>query len=261
MEKINLKDCTFIIPLMIESEDREKNFRFVLKYLYDKFDTNIIITEANYTNNLYLKKYYSDILTKANVTLIEKPNEKHFHRTRYLNEMLNMVKTKITVNYDIDVFFPMDNYVRATQLILKDDYDLVYPFGNGNFQYEVPQKYRDELMKQSIITKIDSKRLNNSHSEFGHCQFFNTESYKKGYGENEDFISYGPEDQERYFRFRNLGYKTTWLANGIVYHLAHIRTKDSGIHEFTEHNNKVWQDIKEIPKKALTKYYNAKVKK
>ena len=37
-----------------------------------------------------------------------------------------------------------------------------------------------------------------------------TEIYKKAYGENENFISYGPEDQERAYRFKKLGYKVEW---------------------------------------------------
>jgi hypothetical protein len=259
MEKINLKDCTFIIPIKIESEDREKNFRFVMKYLYDKFDTNIIITESSYDDKLVLKERYSDILNKANVTLIEKPNEKYFHRTKYLNEMLNLVKTKITINYDIDIILPTKNYLEAQKLI-NEGYDLVYPFGLGDYQYVIPQDYRDHLIKTNII-KINTKILKNSHAEFGHCQFFNTKSYKEGFSENEDFISYGPEDQERFFRFRNLGYKVTWLDNSFVYHLEHVRTKDSGKHELYDQNHKIWEDIKDIPRKALLKYYNGKRKK
>ena len=36
---INLKQCTFIIPIRIESEDRMRNVITVLCYLLENFDT------------------------------------------------------------------------------------------------------------------------------------------------------------------------------------------------------------------------------
>jgi hypothetical protein len=254
MEKLDLTDCTFIIPVKIDSEDREKNFRFVMKYFYDKFNTNIIITESSHNDDLVLKNIYSDILKKTNTILIEKPDEKYFHRTRYLNEMLKMSKTKITVNYDVDVFMPIHNYWEA-KIKINEGCDLVYPFDVGNFQLEVPQEYRDEIINQDIC-KIDLKRLLLNRSEYGHVQFFNTESYKKGFGENEEFISFGPEDQERYYRFNKLGYKAEHLKNKFVFHLNHTRGKDSiSNHKHYQQNVNIWEKIKKMSDKDLLKYY------
>jgi hypothetical protein len=241
-EKIDLTDCTFIIPLKVDSEDREQNFKFVMKWFADKFNTNIIITESSHNDDLVLKNNYSDILKLLNVNLIEKPDEKYFRRTHYLNEMLKLSKTPITVNYDIDVFMPINNYWEAKIKILKDGYDLVYPFGNGQFQLEVPQKYRDEMINDNV-TKIDIKKLLINRSEYGHAQFFKTESYKSGYGENEEFVSYGPEDQERYYRFNALGYKVCHLDKRYVFHLNHSRGRDSGKHKNYQDNINLWEKI------------------
>ena len=41
-------------------------------------------------------------------------------------------------------------------------------------------------------------------AKYGFCQFFDTEEYKKLGGENENFIAYGYEDDERHFRFNLL---------------------------------------------------------
>ena len=254
MEKIDLTDCTFIIPVKIDSEDREQNFKFVMKYFYDKFKTNIIITESNHNDDFILKKTYSDILEKNNVILIEKPDEKYFHRTKYLNEMLKMSKTKITVNYDIDVFLPINNYWEAKTKI-NNGCDLIYPFDVGNFQLEVPQEYRNEIIDTNIV-KIDTKKLLLNRAEYGHVQFFNTQSYIKGYGENENFISFGPEDQERFFRFNKLGYKVEHLKNRFVFHLNHSRGNDSiGKHKHYQQNVDLWQKINKMSDKDLLKYY------
>lgn len=251
--KIDLTDCTFIIPVKIDSEDREQNFRFVMKYFHDKFKTNIIITESYHNDDLVLKKQYADLLEKCNVTLIEKPNEKYFKRTHYLNEMLKISKTKITINYDIDVFLPIHNYWEAKQMI-HDGFDLVYPFSKGKYQLEVPQSYRDELIKDSVI-KVDMKRLLLNLAEYGHVQFFNTKTYKEGFGENEDFVSFGPEDQERYYRFKTLGYNVSHLTNRYVFHLNHSRGRDSSKHKHYDTNVSLWEKIQKMNKEELLKYY------
>jgi hypothetical protein len=45
MKKKDLKDCTFIIPVKLESDHRIKNAQIVLNFLNNIFDTNIIIYE------------------------------------------------------------------------------------------------------------------------------------------------------------------------------------------------------------------------
>ena len=45
--KNDLKDCTFIIPIRIESEDRLRNVITVLCFLVSNFDTNIIVKEVD----------------------------------------------------------------------------------------------------------------------------------------------------------------------------------------------------------------------
>ena len=45
--KKDLKDCTFIIPVRIESTDRLRNVITILCYLNSNFDTNIIVKEVD----------------------------------------------------------------------------------------------------------------------------------------------------------------------------------------------------------------------
>lgn len=254
-EKIDLTDCTFIIPLKIDGYDREQNFKFVINYLCNNFNTNIIITETSESEKLVLKQKYNDILVNNNITLIEKTNEEVFHRTKYLNDMLIMSKTKITINYDIDVFLPISSYLKSRDLI-NEGYDLVYPYGFGDFQYMIFQNYRDHLLNINNISKLDDKFLFKTLSRWGHLQFFNTESYKKGFGENELFISYGPEDKERYNRFKLLGFKVTHLDGFFVFHLEHFRGKDSGFHDSLQKNEDLWVKLKNLSKEETINYYN-----
>ena len=47
VKRFDLKKCTFIIPLRIETEDRMRNIITTLIYLTRLFDTNIIVKEVD----------------------------------------------------------------------------------------------------------------------------------------------------------------------------------------------------------------------
>ena len=56
----------------------------------------------------------------------------------------------------------------------------------------------------------------------------NRETYLRCGGDNERFISWGPEDAERIRRMEILGYSVHWVKDGPLYHLWHPRGKNSG---------------------------------
>ena len=115
---IDLSQTTFIIPVRIECPDREFNFKYVIQYLCDNLETNIIIKESDHTSKCYellqsIEKHNTDI-----TYMFEQDVNPIFHRTRILNEMLFKVKTPVVVNYDIDVFIEPKFYLEAQNLIL-----------------------------------------------------------------------------------------------------------------------------------------------
>ncbi|BCU98127.1 MAG: hypothetical protein CM15mV20_2220 [uncultured marine virus] len=56
--KKDLKDCTFIIPIRIESTDRLRNVITILCYLNSNFDTNIIVKEVDKESILISLDYH-----------------------------------------------------------------------------------------------------------------------------------------------------------------------------------------------------------
>lgn len=252
---IDLTDTTFIMPVMIESFDRYRNAKIILTYFNHHFNTNIIIYEIIDNNS---KLDFLENLTNLNIKLICKENEGFFHKTKYLNIMLDMVETPIVVNYDIDVLLPVQDYINARNLILNNGIDVVYPFGNNDNQIRLYNvKIDDNFYKNPLIENISYTHKNNMFSESGFCAFFKTYVYKNGGGENENFISYGPEDKEKYYRFNVLGYKIERFENNNIYHLEHIRTKESNkTNPFFENNRRIFNSIKEMDKEQLKKYLN-----
>jgi len=252
--KVDLKDVTFIIPIKIDSKDRLENFHTTFDYLTRNLDTNIIIYESSSNSEI------GDMLDGKATYIFEKNDSLIFHRTRYLNYMLNMVKTPITVNYDIDVLLPIDSYVTARDHIIKDEMELVYPYCRGNYQHQVNNNGRNNVKNGKSLENLENSDFvgKSSPSEYGHCQFFNTYAYKKYGWENEYFISYGPEDSERYHRFIKLGCKVEHLNNRIIYHLEHERGNNSS-HEnpYFSKNTMLYDILQQFTKTQLTNYYNS----
>lgn len=244
---INLRDTTFIIPVRLESPDRAFNFRYVVQYLCRNFDTNIFVWESD------KKPIARELLSRINAhgTKItyhfDKCDDGIFHRTRLLNEMIHEVKTPVVVNYDADIILEINAYVQSRDAILAGS-DLVYPYYIGNSQRKVFRASINHDLTQEIKHEM-------ARSEYGHCCFLNTESYRKVGMENERFISYAPEDAERAHRFKTLGYKVEWLGN-LVYHIEHARGINSGRNNpHFENNMKLWDQLRTMPVIDLCEYY------
>lgn len=254
---IDLKDITFIIPVRIESPDREANARITLNYLCTHLNTNIIILEHDSSPKMpEILKDIKQGRTKIEYRFIDnKEGTEIFHRTKFLNIMLDIVETPVVVNYDVDVLLRPEVYKQCRDLIVNDRMDLVYPYFWGTSQYQVYYPGRDRVAASLSLDSLIPGDYNLNRSEYGHCQFFNTLSYRKGGMENEGFISYAPEDQERGYRFQKLGYKVMW-NHAYVYHLEHTRgINSSSANPMMNVNNQLFEDIKRMSEQELALYY------
>ena len=123
MSKINLTDCTFLIPIRIESNDRLRNIITGLCYILANFDTNVIIKEID-SKSVFLeyalpqiKEFVGESLNVNHI--FEESSDELFHRMKCLNEMISISKTKVVVNYDCDVLLPKNSYVDSVNTILE----------------------------------------------------------------------------------------------------------------------------------------------
>jgi predicted glycosyltransferase involved in capsule biosynthesis len=255
----DLKNCTFIIPLMIEHEDRYNNAKSVLSYINKNFETNVFIYEIV---NKDSKLDFLDSLSNLKIRHWTAEQESAFHRTKYLNIMLDKVTTKVVVNYDIDVLLKPDTYAKAVSLIYNGKSDVIYPYRFGNNGQRRIQRssniHSDFVSNGYDLDFIDSNPnlYSDFGSEYGHCIFFNTDTYKKYGAENENFISYGPEDKERGERFIKIGFNVNWMNESIVYHFEHHRGPDSSNNnpEFLE-NWRIYNICKSMSREKTIFYY------
>lgn len=261
--KFDLRNATFIMPLRIESQDRLRNIVISLAYLLKNFDTNVIIQEVDEDSKFqtYAAPQLQNLLDDmSKVTLIyEESKDPIFHRTRILNDMLMESKTDVVVNYDTDVIFPTSSYNIAYSMILNDGYDLVYPYGQGHYQEKVTvnQDLINSLIESDFCENAFANHPDkeNSTSDYGWAQFFNRQSYIDGGMENENFISYGYEDNERPERFERLGFKVGRVDQAI-YHMEHARTMNSWFtNPHIENNKNLYEELKAMSPEKLKSYY------
>lgn len=211
---------TIVIPVRIECEERGANLRTILRHVIP-LGCRIIVLEADSESKLGMEEWQG----KVDYVFIEDINP-IFHRTKYINILLNRADTKTVSVWDTDVLVDLDMVYRAVQLI-SAGYTLVYPY-NGEFVW------LSNSLSQSVRrnTNIEDLRHRKLKPIFGRrfCGGIYTVDrlhYLECGGENENFTGWGPEDAERLRRVKILGHKTIWIPGGQAYHLWHPRGKNS----------------------------------
>ena len=268
----DISDCTFIIPLRIESRDRMRNIITTLIYLLRNFKTNVIVKEVDKESIFKesvqpaLEEALKDFQLEGLTHIFEQSDEYTFHRTKIINDMLWMVKTPYVSNYDCDILLPKTSYAYAINL-LKNGYKetpeseifypkCVYPYGFGPYQAQLTASDEEvsNFMNQEFSFEV-FKNWRAYDAKYGFVQFFDTEEYKRLGGENEGFVAYGYEDDERHYRFSMLS-KVARMSERI-FHLEHQRSKNSWFNNpHIEDNRKLWEKLKSCKKEELQLYYD-----
>ena len=259
-EVINLLNTTLIIPVKIEHPDRMRNARTTLGFLNQHFETNVFIYEVS-DDGLSKLDFLEDLGNlKIKHWCIKEDDA--FHRTKYLNIMLDEVETPVVANYDIDVILRPDVYSYCQERIINSSTEVIYPYERSQYvQFQVNQNFNYEGFANSKFSmdflNKEEAGLTAYDAECGHCIFFRTETYRRFGGENENFISYGPEDKERMIRFQKItDNKVEWIRNIKVYHFEHYRSKDSSSsNPYFQKNWEIFNLVSSADRESLLRYY------
>ena len=265
-ERLDLTNATFMIPIRIESPDRLRNVITVLSFLLENLNTNIILKEVD-KESVFQRDALpilrdivdldgQDIFQNLNY-IFEQSDDPLFHRQKIINEMIMEADTKVVVNYDCDVILRLSAYDLAYQWINDGLFDVVYPFGDDMYQRQVKT---DDALVSEFIKDYDYRMLDEVSkvhtSDYGWVQYFNRQVYIDGGMENENFKAYAPEDKERYYRFKKLGYRVERIDNW-VYHLEHTRGENSWFtNPHMQSNMDEWNKIQSMNREQLKEYYS-----
>jgi len=242
--KCNLQDVTFTLPVMYDNKDRMENTELSICLLQKAFTTNIILGERGDDKKFEHFKQWCHYVHF---------NMEHFHRTRMLNKMAELADTPIICNYDVDVALPPAQIWQAVEALRKNRADMVYPY--GHLFARIPRVFRKNIFPLYDLfpfRKIGKGVDTPENPSVGGAIFFNKQKFFEGGGENENFISYGPEDKERYERFKKLGYRIARIP-GNLYHFDHY----IGINSSTRnpfYNPGEYDKVKAMSKEELLEY-------
>lgn len=243
--KIPLKDMTFTVPVLMDHSDRQENFDLSLFMLQSAFDTNFIVCEQGGNEFEYAAKWVNYVRFHA----------KNFHRTKMLNDMCGLADTPYIANWDCDVIIPpMQVYLAVEKL--RAGADMVFPY-DGQFArmkrqewFGLIQKYKDI----GVVKNTPFKGREIGHNSVGGAVMFNRDAFIDGGMENENMVSFGPEDCERHDRFKKLGYDIQRVG-GALFHLNHhVGVNSSPLNPFFADNEKEIETIRGMEADALRKY-------
>jgi len=270
--KIDLRNTSFIIPLKIESTDRLRNAITTCCFLLKTFETQVFVKEQN-TDSVFqnqalpqITEFLDGDVSNLKYFYEEENESSFFHKTRYFNELLSKVDTPVVASYDIDVLLPISSYLKSQEMIMDEGYDLVYPFPLIKPEDDIPenrmckQVFTNDTLVSDFLSEFDFSIFDaasaTARTQWGHVQFFKTSSYIEGGMENENFRSWGPEDQEKHYRFPKLGYNVGRF-DSFVYHLEHSRGKDSEtINPYFKDNIDLFSKLETFTEEELKTYYN-----
>jgi len=220
-----LKDTAFLIYVRIDSEDRLLNLELVLKHISFYFKTFIYLLEVDAS-----PKISKELVHKYEVEyeFIKDVNQ-IFHTTKYRNHLVKMCKTRFFFICDTDVIVSPEAILKCRDYLQRSSNKnkLVYPY-NGEF-FNVYRKYRDlysEIGDYKFLIKNEENYLLWFKYSIGGVFGGFTEVFKRESIDNENIFGWGPDDKERYYRFKRKGFEIM-RADEPLYHLHHERLVNS----------------------------------
>jgi len=232
VNKIDLPDVTFCIPVFYDHPDRRNNLQLNICMLQREFNCRILIGEQG----------GEEFKDTPNVDYVNFSELKEFHRTKMLNDMMKSVETQIVYNWDADVIVPPLQVLKSIQLLRDDEADMVYPY-DGRFA-RVPRNLFESLQKDldvGIFGGMMFKGMRPTDAKsVGGAMAWRKDKFIEGGMENEKMISYAPEDVERFERFKRLGYRVEKIT-GVLYHMDHFISINSS--EKNPHFDANWQEL------------------
>lgn len=214
-----MNHISVIIPVRIESKEREDNLRFVLSHLLKYSFIYIDIIESDNE-----QKFYPMGHERLRYRFIM-DNQTVFHRTRYLNMLLKGAQHSVVGIWDTDIIIEEEQLKKAIRKI-EDGFVMCFPY-DGEFR--LLNNTESELVRNGAMTPNSSS----GHSlmkrpSVGGAFLVDREKYIAAGGENEDFYGWGPEDIERVKRMEILGLPMARI-DGPCFHLHHPRISEKGI--------------------------------
>lgn len=251
-EPIESKSITFVIPLRIDSKEREENLDMLLALLSRMEGVDILLLEGDSEPKYRIKKHYENV----QYYFVE-DHDMIFYRTKYLNWLIRKASSSVVGVWDTDVIAPECQIREAVDKIRSGEVIMAFPY-DGRFytlSSKDSSKVKDEQAYDFLYAEIENQVLMHGPHSVGGAFLVNKGKYLQAGGENENFYGWGPEDAERVKRMEILGYGV-YFASGPLFHLYHPRKENSwfGSREVEIQNRSEFVKVCSMEQKHLWEY-------
>lgn len=221
---IKTNRVTFVIPLRVDSPERERNLDLLVDRLAKFEHADVRILEGDKHSLYRLKKNYQNVV----YTFVE-DSDPVFHRTKYLNILLREAESPIVGIWDTDVMLPDSQIKEALMAIKEGKAVMSFPY-DGRFYILSPEQ-SEQYVKEDSFEKLHNKIASGDltcgpNNAVGGAFMVNKKIYLQAGGENEHFYGWSHEDSERVKRMQILNLPV-FNTPGPLFHLYHPRKENS----------------------------------
>lgn len=216
----------FVIPFRCTTKDRIYNLQIVIDHIKSNFDYPVLVSEYDYSSKV-------DIA--VDVLLIQ-PDGQYYNKAKCINYACKHVECNYVCVCDSDILFNIDSFKKSLKLLLNNKYDFIFPFTGPVYnisRYDYKSNSKIENLPKSLYSNVS----------VGGIIMFNKNSFFSLNGYNDNLYGWGGEDFDFYLRIQNSKY-TIYFTEGELYHLKHIKSKESFDNEVISNIHKELQKIK-----------------
>lgn len=210
------KDFTLVIPIRIDSEDRKENLLTLLRWISDWGCSVLVLEAAEQSVMSEQMKMFAPWVQYIYV----QDKKAIFHRTYYINMLLQKASTRLVGVWDSDVIILKNEVIRACLKVKSQPQTLAYPYDGRFIMHSKKNSLR---FRQSLDLSVfeSEKQSCLGRPSCGGAFIIDKIHYWEAGAENERFIGWGPEDAERLRRCQILGWNVQWVGKEAVHHLFH----------------------------------------
>ncbi len=197
----DLKDVTFIIPVRITSDQVIENLNTTIGFLKNHFNTNFNVLEAD------TEQRYFPVKNQMGVRYdFIRDDNPIFHRTKWINRMLNSVDTPYVAVWEPGVICSAYQITDAANKLRSGSVVMSYPYDGCSYNCD---NMTSELFKRKheieiLIQRMPVMNLKNGYRSAENTFIINRLRYLRYGGENERILEPHVEANERKIRMEGL---------------------------------------------------------
>ena len=211
----DLSDTTITIPVRFDSTARVRNLKVVLRFLTHHFKAPILVCEEG--DRPRAPDFLPEFSGRVGF-VFERSESPYFHKTRCLNRLAVEARTPCILSHDTDVLAPAESY-RAARTLLERGCHMAFPY--DGLCLNVREADMARIWSGLSLAHLSQKNcpVYVAHT-YGGAALVSREAFLEAGMENENFLAWGLEDNERVVRFSLLGYRIARVP-GPLFHLEH----------------------------------------